>query len=409
MQLNKKNITYLFGFSFLMLSEGLYDLAFAAIAFHVTGKAMTGAIVYALGFSSEILVNLFLGGILDSYNKLKVFIISILFKIIVFMTFIGINHAIGLTLTIIFIAAFTIDLLHHMSKLTNTVSLLSLYKDEERLKIQGISMSLNSGISIVSPVLAGLLIALLKAPVYLLLICVVLQIISLITFINVMQNNSVSLKNKSNQNLWYNLFGTFRSIKEVFLNKVLFRYFMITSLIGSFISTGVLLLFPLLSYFQKLEDSEIGVVFGFSAAGSILTGFAISKYLKLENLLRVGSFSILFLGITFIILSKNLNLFGICIFIFIFNVCVCLFFRCSGTFLQNNLPEDKVSSFWAAHDSILRVFSLAGILIGGAVFDKIGGSSFYSMIGFATLCLGFLFILFFYKVTKLNFESSNVK
>lgn len=408
MFLNKKNIFYLSGFSFLTLSEGVYDLAFAAIAFHLTGKAMTGAIVYALGFTSEIIVSLFLGGVLDSYNKLKIFMISILMKIIVFLSFVGIDHAFGLTISIIFISALTIDLLHHISKLTNSVSLLSLYRNEERLKMQGISMSLESGISIASPVLAGLLIAFLKKPVYLLLICVLFQLISLISFKNVMENTQLKFINKNieNVNLLNSLFSTFRSINEVFLNKILFQYFLITSLIGSIISTCVLLLFPFLSYFQNLEDSQIGMVFGFSAAGSFLTGIVISKYLKVENLLRVGSFSIIFLGFTLILLSINMNIITICVLIFIFNICVSLFFRCTGTFLQNNLPDDKVGSFWAAHSAVLRIFCLVGVLVGGFIFDRIGGGYFYSTLGILILSLGLIFTFYFSKITNLNLQKS---
>lgn len=58
-----------------------------------------------------------------------------------------------------------------------------------------------------------------------------------------------------------------------------------------------------------------------------------------------------------------------------------LFFRSMGMYLQSQIPEDKLGSWWTASDAFERIFGLLGIVLGGYFFDYVGGASFGILLG----------------------------
>ncbi len=56
-----------------MLSEGIYDLVFANMAYNVSGQAVSVATTYAVGYIAEIIVTIFGAGFLDYFDRRQIF------------------------------------------------------------------------------------------------------------------------------------------------------------------------------------------------------------------------------------------------------------------------------------------------------------------------------------------------
>lgn len=59
---------------FIALSEAIYDLVFANLAYSITGKASSVTTTYAFGYMAEIAVTLVGAGFIDRFNKWRLFI-----------------------------------------------------------------------------------------------------------------------------------------------------------------------------------------------------------------------------------------------------------------------------------------------------------------------------------------------
>lgn len=68
----------------LILSEAIYDLVFANLAYSISGTTLAVTTTYAVGYSAEILVTLLGAGFIDRFNKWKLFIATQLANIAVF-------------------------------------------------------------------------------------------------------------------------------------------------------------------------------------------------------------------------------------------------------------------------------------------------------------------------------------
>ncbi|RJX62961.1 MFS transporter, partial [Pseudomonas syringae pv. actinidiae] len=83
---SNKKVLYIFASVsvLLALSEAVYDLAFANLAFTLTGTTLSVMTTYAIGYSAEIMVTLLGAGFIDRFDKWKLFIATQLVNIIIF-------------------------------------------------------------------------------------------------------------------------------------------------------------------------------------------------------------------------------------------------------------------------------------------------------------------------------------
>lgn len=83
---SNKRILYVFASIGILvaLSEAVYDLAFANLAYNLSGKTLAVMTTYAMGYSAEILVTLLGSGFIDRHDKWMLFIITQIVNMVVF-------------------------------------------------------------------------------------------------------------------------------------------------------------------------------------------------------------------------------------------------------------------------------------------------------------------------------------
>ncbi|MDX3804268.1 hypothetical protein, partial [Streptomyces sp. AK04-3B] len=143
------------------LSEGIYDIAFANLALDLSGLVSTVGLVYCVGYGVEVVASVAAGPLLDRGNPKTVLIVAYLVKIGVFV-FIGIGSAfLSSHLWAIVVAAATVDLVHHIGEMALFVLLPRILDAKTLVRVQGIGGTIRSAAELLSPVVAGLVIALL--------------------------------------------------------------------------------------------------------------------------------------------------------------------------------------------------------------------------------------------------------
>lgn len=388
-----KKLKFLSGFSCLMISEGFYDMAFIVMAYRISGQASTAAIAYALGYAAEIIVSFALGGFLDNYDRKKLFNYTISLKFALFLFLVIYCQLSAVTSIMIWCFAFFADLLHHISRTTNAVSLLQIFEGNDKSSMQGWTISISGLLRIVGPLLAGGIIAVWDNPNYLLIFCLVLQIISLWAFRDILPKLSTDISASSAKSLKENLLSSSLALREA-LSSQKWRWFFLTDALATlFIGTFTLMLFPLLRQLHGVNESQAGFFMGLGALGTIVVGLQFERILLRHQALQAAKVGLLAASLFALFLANNFGLIALGAGVIIFQSGSTLFFRSMGMYLQNEIPEEHLGSWWTASDAFGRIFGLVGVLAGGFIFDSIGSSGFALMMGISMLACSLGFIL----------------
>src|SRR5690349_2637682 len=121
----------------MMLSEGVYDLVFAIMAYGASGRASTVATTYGIGYGAEILVTIAGAGFLDWVDRRRAFIATQLVSIALFVVALTVARLTSMTERTIWLFAFLADLVHHYARLALFTLLPSLFPREELGRIAG--------------------------------------------------------------------------------------------------------------------------------------------------------------------------------------------------------------------------------------------------------------------------------
>lgn len=273
-----KKIRYLGGFSALAISEGFYDMAFMVMAYRIAGHASTAAIAYGLGYAAEIIVSLAIGGFLDSFSRKKLFTYTIVLKSLLFMFIIIYSYFSGLVSVPIWIFAFFADLLHHISRTANTISLFQIFSGKDKASMQGMVISVSGLLRIAGPLLAGGVIGLWSDPSYLLIFCLVLQGISLWAFNDILPS-APPKSSEEPASFRENILSSLMALKEA-LGSATWRWFFLTDALATlFIGTVTLMIFPLLRQLHQASESDAGFFMGLAAVGTIIIGLLFERIL----------------------------------------------------------------------------------------------------------------------------------
>lgn len=374
-----KKIRYLSGYSALAISEAFYDMAFVVMAYRISGQASTAAVAYALGYLAEIIVSLALGGFLDNFDRKKLFTYTIALKSLLFLGIMMYASYSDLGVFAIWCFAFCADLLHHISRTANTVSLFQIFGDKDKASMQGAVISISGILRIAGPLLAAGALGFVDNPSYLLLSCLVLQAISVWTLREILPNNVE--QSEVQPTFLENLTSSSKAfLKALQLKK--WRWFFLTDALATlFIGTLTLMLYPMLRQVHGATESQAGFYMGFAAIGTIVIGFSFQRILESIQAISAAKFGLLIAGAFTIALSISAEEIALAMCLIAFQCGSTLFFRSMGMYLQDEVPEEQLGSWWTASDAFARVFGLIGVLLGGYIFDLVGGTFFCVALG----------------------------
>lgn len=333
---------YLSGHASLVISEGFYDLAFVAMAYRISGHAMTGAVAYALGYVAEIIVSFALGGFLDAYSKKRLFEWTMLLKMALFIFVIYYTQTTTLSAAAIWFFAFLADLLHHISRLVNTVSLFQMFEGKDKLQMQGLAIASTGLFRVLGPILAGAAIGIFGNPVHLLTLCLVLQAIAVGAFRTVLPQEP---KQAVAQSFTSMLFSSVQALREALSMPAWRWFFYAYSLAALLIGTATLMLFPLLRQIHSVGESGAGFFMGMGAVGMVTIGLLFDRLLINRHPFFAANLGLWMTAVCMCALSAHLGhmILGICLMVF--QSGSTLFFRSMGMHLQNEIPEEKLGSW----------------------------------------------------------------
>lgn len=359
----------------LMLSEGIYDLVFANMAFSASGRAGSVATTYAVGYSAEILVTIFGAGFLDYFDKRRIFVGAQIVKIVLFASVVLISSMTTLSVPMIWGFAFAIDLIHHYSRLCAFVLIASLFDKTELPAIQGTNAVLGATAQIASPLLAAAAIAVFGLGASL-GVSVGLQLVALALAVTMFQLAPYrrAAREGAADGAKHALLGTLRASAEMARDRRWRPFLALYSGSGMLIAISVLLWIPLLRGLHDVPESTTGWFLSFGAVGMVLGGIAVRRVGD------AGQRNRRYVSTALVVMSVSLAgailrpgawvLVGAATLLF--HVGLTLFFRVNAVLIQANLPPDRAGSWYGVVDFLGRIFGMIGVLSAGLLFDQLG-------------------------------------
>ena len=372
---------------FLSLSEAIYDLVFANIAYTITGTTISVTTTYAIGYGAEILVTLLGAGFIDHFNKWRLFIVTQIANIVVFAIAVVVLSVDNTTVSIVWFFAFFVDLIHQYSRLIVFSLVPFLFAREEIPTINstlavfnGMARALGPTIGTIAIVYVGLTMSLMSSVAFM-----AGALIFTITLEMMNSGHSATACTKTDDKACFkdrvqeSVFSTSAAAYKL-LMLPRWRWFLV-SYSSCILVIGILVLLwiPLLRGFHGFSEVTTGYLVSVGTLGTVVGGFVLKRHRQLANLtamLRAAHFVMAF-GICFAIFARG-NAYFVGVGMFTFHVGVTMYFRNAASAIQANIPKEVIGSWYGAIDFISRFVGLLGILLAGWAFDVIGPYALYS-------------------------------
>ncbi|MEU3722825.1 MFS transporter [Streptomyces sp. NPDC031705] len=382
------------------LSEGIYDIAFANLALDLSGLVSTVGLVYCVGYGVEVVASVAAGPLLDRGNPRAVLVAAYLVKIGVFVL-IGIGSSfLSSHLWAIVVAAATVDLVHHIGEMALFVLLPRILDAQTLVRVQGIGGTIRSACELLSPVVAGLVIALMPGS-RALLVAAGLQVIALAVFAAFVavvarrprsadpasapdrgRGEEASRAAAPEEPAEPAVLPSRRVVARTLATSPAWRRFLIFhALTVLALSTVILSLLSLMRETFEMSPARAGSFLAFSTIGAVIGGLVVAKagpegiYSSLRwatALAGAGTLAAALLGGTQWILAAALILFGLGFTVYL---------RSAGLLVQLRAPAALLGTWHGLLDAVIRIVSAGAILATGFLFDRFGGRPVYLFFG----------------------------
>ncbi|MFJ5810715.1 MFS transporter [Streptomyces sp. NPDC093093] len=375
------------------MSEGIYDIAFANLALDLSGLVSTVGLVYFVGYGVEVVASVAAGPLLDRGDPKTVLVVSYLVKIGVFVL-IGLGSTfLSSHLWAIVVAAATVDLVHHVGEMALFVLLPRILDARALVRVQALGGTVRSASELLSPVVAGLVIALMPGS-RALLVAAGLQVLALGLFaafvaVVVRARGPVpstapadAAEPDAGEGAERAPLPSRREVARTLTGSRAWRRF--TTFHGLTVlalSTVILSVLSLMRETLHMTAAGAGSFLAFSTIGAIIGGLAVAKagpdgiYTSLRwapALAGAGALTAAFLGQTRWLLAAGLILFGLGFTVYL---------RSAGLLIQLRAPSAVLGTWNGLLDAVIRIVSAAAILVTGFLFDRFGGQAIYLAFG----------------------------
>lgn len=371
---------------FIALSEAIYDLVFANLAYSITGKASSVTTTYAFGYMAEIAVTLVGAGFIDRFNKWRLFIGTQIVNVCVFaiaIYFLSVHDA---SVGWIWMFAFCVDLIHQYARLIMFALVPFLFVRDEILHVNGILATMNGVARSVGPAIGSMAILLIGLPMSL-TVSIAFMVLGLLL--------AVTLKSRCHENSVDEIqdVSTFKErFHESFTGAsraaiTLLKSTQWRSFIGSYAACvlviGVLSLLwiPFLRDYHLFTPVQTGYLYAVGTLGAIAGGLTTKRFSAISRLpsMIFSAHFIMLVGVIMALMIKSSLVFvGLGMFIFQFGAT--LYFRTTSSAIQLSVPKEVIGSWYGAIDFLSRFAGLGGILLVGWSYDNVGAYWVYSIV-----------------------------
>ena len=392
MQSKESNIKLLLlGRAVSLFGGTIYLIILPLYILNITKNLKTTGIFFAAVNFPTIIISIFIGIIIDKFNKKNVILIcDFLTSMLYFVLFLYLKNF--NSLSFLFLISFFINIISKFFEIASKVLFSEINSPETLEKYNGLQSFMENTIIIVGPVIGTYLFVTFDFNL-------ILIIVSLGYFLSFLQE--LFIKYEKNLNLSIEKTNFLEDFKEgisyIRSNKIILNFFILVMFLNFFIANNDEIINPGI-LIRKYEISE--KLFGFSAtsygAGSVFAGIFIYynnkfKFLKkLKLLFILNSFLMCLLGLLSIILFKYNHYIYFTIFIF-FQFLIGMITTFVNVPLISSFQKNVEIEYQSRFFSILSFFSGGliplGILYAGYLSSYIGADITYIINNLAIIAI----------------------
>lgn len=359
-----------FGELISCIGSGMTAFAVSVYVYQLTGSAVWVSITTLLAYLPTILLNP-VGGILaDRYDRRLMMIIGdafsaigLLFILIAMQT----GHTgvvpicIGITISAIFVS-----LLEPAYRATIT----DLLTDQEYAKASGLVQMANSSKFLISPVLAGLILAFSNIQT-ILIIDIATFFVTVFTVFTVKKHIKSEKKVRKETSFRKEMKEGMKSITG---NKVVKKLVILMAFVCFFIAFLQMLMTPMILSFA--DEKTLGFMESISAIGMLIGSVVISALNIKKNHSGILKVSLMFTGIFMALVGTTVNIPLIIVYCMLFFVALPFVNTCADVLVRKNIPNDLQGRAWG----IISVLTQTGFLIAYAISGVLADFIFNPML-----------------------------
>ena len=386
------------------IGGGLTSFGLAVYVFNETGSAASMAVVSLLAFLPTLLLSVPAGVLADRHDRRLLMMIGDGFSglgiVYILLCILGggaslLQICIGVSISSVFSA-----LLEPSYRATIT----EMLTEEEYSKASGMVSLAGSARYLVSPVLAGLLLAV--SDIKLLLVIDICTFAFTVITTAVVKKGIVSRKPVSQESFFSSIADGWKAITE---KKGLFVLIMVSSLITCFMGTLQILVEPMVLDFS--DSTTLGVTETVCACGMLVSSFILGVKGIKSRYVTVLSLSLAFAGLAMAVFGLKQNIYLMCIAGFLFFAMLPFANSCLDYLARINIPEEKQGRAWGLIGFLSQLgyvvaYGLSGILADGiAAIRNISvgrGAAWVVIAAGVLMCLTSVSLSFMGSVKKLE-------
>lgn len=386
------------------IGGGLTSFGLAVYVFNETGSAASMAVVSLLAFLPTLLLSVPAGVLADRHDRRLLMMIGDGFSglgiVYILLCMLGggaslLQICIGVSISSVFSA-----LLEPSYRATIT----EMLTEEEYSKASGMVSLAGSARYLVSPVLAGLLLAV--SDIKLLLFIDICTFAFTVITTAVVKKGIVSRNPVSQESFFSSIADGWKAITE---KKGLFVLIMVSSLITCFMGTLQILVEPMVLDFS--DSTTLGVTETVCACGMLVSSFILGVKGIKSRYVTVLSLSLAFAGLAMAVFGLKQNIYLMCIAGFLFFAMLPFANSCLDYLARINIPEEKQGRAWGLIGFLSQLgyvvaYGLSGILADGiAAIRNISvgrGAAWVVIAAGVLMCLTSVSLSFMGSVKKLE-------
>jgi MFS family permease len=398
-------------FLFIWLGElissiggGLTSFGLAVYVFNQTGSAASMALVSLLAFLPTLILSVPAGVLADRYDRRMLMMVgdglSGIGVLYILLCMLGgqaslLQICIGVSISSIFSA-----LLEPSYRATVT----DILTKEEYSKASGMVSLAGSARYLISPMLAGMLLAV--SDIKLLLVIDIFTFIITVIVTGIVKRGIVT-QSTMKQETFLSSFK--EGWKAITTKRGIIVLIIVSSIMTCFMGTFQILAEPMVLDFT--DSTTLGIMETICASGMLVSSLILGvKGLK-KGYVKTLSVSLFFAGITMAMFGIKQNIYVMCVMGFLFFAMLPFANNCLDYLTRINIPDEKQGRAWGLIGFLSQLgyvvaYGLSGILADGisaSMSISVGrGSAYMVIISGGLLCLTSIFLVFLSSVRELE-------
>lgn len=378
-----------------LLGTCIYSFAVSLYILKATGSSASFAFSILIGILPRVILSPIAGSLTDRVNKRKLIVSLDFISGLVVLSLMVLCLVYGALIPFLYVTTFLLAIINTFFNTCLSAAIPKLVSDKNLVKINSYNRAIESGTSILGPVLAGMVFGFVSLNLFLLVngISFLLSAISEM-FIDFNFNKTQQEPLPEGK---INLRAIGQDIKEVFhfikSNPILSKIIPFSMTFNFLISASLAVVLPyLINNVLGMTSSQYGIVEGAFAVGMLVAALVVGRLPEKEKKRRGLVLGIIGMGLSMIIMGipglgfiKNLNI-QITFIIYIMLAFLFAFFLISidlplSLVLQRTIPNHMLGRVMGVLGMITSSLSPIGIILAGVTLDIIPAYFIYFVSG----------------------------